>query len=822
MVESSQTTAEPVGDHEAELKNPDGTWKYTNALIDQSSPYLLQHAHNPVNWYPWGPEAFKLARDSAKPIFLSVGYSTCYWCHVMERQVFENPQLAALLNEHFINIKVDREERPDVDDIYMTAVQMMTQHGGWPMSVFLTPPGASGPGDPGLKPFWAGTYIPPEPRHGIPGIAQVIEGLSNAWNTQRNEVIAQADHVARVVKDHLSQKQAEDVQPPSAQLVQTAATQILRSYDADHGGFGGAPKFPQPTYLLFLMRVYRNNPDPEVWHALAYTLERMARGGMYDQVGGGFHRYSTDGQWLVPHFEKMLYDNAQLVEAYLTAHEIQPPSQDPTLYARVVRETCDYVLREMTQRPFPSNPKVRTANRSCDGVFYSAQDAEVDAREGLNYLWTRQQVVQSISKRDLANLAVRIYGLDQGTNFQDPHHPDEPRSNVLYLPKPLHEMSRELRVELEDLVATRKTINRLLLEVREKRDQPTTDDKTIVAWNGMMIAALARAGAVLNEPRYTEAATTAADVILTSMRTEDGGLYRTLRRGKSKIPAFLEDYAFFVHSLIELHRATRNPRWLQSAKRLTQLADQKFSAQEDRGGGYYDTLADQADLFVRTVSVYDGAIPSGNSQTVHNLLDLYELTGHDEYLDRAVSDLHAFAGGLGRFGQGMSHMHHALLWALEIAPDRFAQPQRPTAETPDTPTRRQVVSVDVEPKTVNLSGGQAELRVTIDIGPDYHLNTNNPGVAGLIPTSLELHNAPDLKLQLRYPSGHERNYPFADQPLHVFEGKIELVATLTRSQESNRDDDQTPRLILRYQVCTENSCLEPKEIELPVTFDTTR
>jgi len=803
-------SAQGVHPHEAELKNPDGSWKYTNALANQTSPYLLQHAHNPVDWHPWGQAAFDLAKRTGKPIFLSIGYSTCYWCHVMERQVFENPKLAALLNEHCINIKVDREERPDVDDIYMAAVQLMTGRGGWPMSLFLTPPGAGGQDDPGLKPFWAGTYIPPEPRHGMPGFGQVVESLSNAWKTQRQEVIGQANQVAQAVRDHLSK--GEGQAPLDSGMVQRAAQQLMGMYDATDGGFGGAPKFPQPGNLLFLLKVYQNNPNEKLWAALAYTLERMARGGMYDQVGGGFHRYSTDEKWLVPHFEKMLYDNGQLVLAYLTAQAIRPDKADKALYERVIRQTCDYVLREMTDG---------------SGVFWSAQDAEVDAREGDNYLWTPKEVRDTIEDTELAQLAVRLYGLDKGTNFQDPHHRDEPPSNVVYLPVRLDEVATREDMTIKQLVAAKQRIDEKLLTVRDQRKQPRTDDKSIVAWNGMMIAALARAGKALDEPRYTQAATRAASTILDHMREPAGqgrpgdaaprGLLRTMRQGEAKIPAFLEDYAFFVHGLIALHRTTGDRRWQSTAQELTRIARERFSAASKRGGGYYDTLAGQADLFVRTVSTYDGAIPSGNAQMIHNLMDLYELTSEARYLDQAVADLKSFSGSLARRGAAMVHMQHALLRAIELAPGRFTE-QAAVRDT-DNETRRQVVSVAVQPEVIDLSGGEAQVRVTLNIGPEYHVNAADPGLVGLIPTELELTGAPGYELDVTYPPGVTKRYPFAEDNLNVYEGTVVLEATIRRAGDVATDDGQAkPRLMLRYQVCTEQSCLEPQRVELSVTF----
>jgi len=442
MTQSAATDSHP---HAAELKNEDGTWRYTNYLADQTSPYLLQHAHNPVDWRPWGQEAFDEAAKRGVPIFLSVGYSTCYWCHVMERQVFENPQIAKQMNEQFVCIKVDREERPDVDDIYMTATQLMTGSGGWPMSVFLTPPGASGDDDPGLKPFWAGTYIPPEPQHGRPGFPQVLGGLSKAWAKQREDVVKQSQALADAVRKSMA-NQAESG-PVNTSTIQATTDQLLNMYDKEHGGFGGAPKFPQPIYLRFLSTIYKNNPSDSLWQIIGHTLEQMVYGGMYDQIGGGFHRYSTDERWLVPHFEKMLYDNAQLVELYTRIIEEKPNDASEALYKRVVHETCDYVLREMTD---PT------------GTFWSAQDAEVNAREGGNYVWTEDQVRQAIDDPALAGLAIKMYGLDLGTNFKDPHHDDAEPVNVLFLPKPLAALSVETGIEMMSLLEKRQQINETL------------------------------------------------------------------------------------------------------------------------------------------------------------------------------------------------------------------------------------------------------------------------------------------------------------------------------------------------------------------------
>jgi uncharacterized protein YyaL (SSP411 family) len=784
-----------VHPHMDELKNDDGSWKFTNRLVGETSPYLLQHAHNPVDWYPWGDEAFAAAREQGKPIFLSVGYSTCYWCHVMERQVFENPALAALMNEHFICIKVDREERPDVDDIYMAAVQLMTQRGGWPMSVFLTPPSAAGADDPGLKPFWAGTYIPPEPRMGQPGITQVIEGIVEAWTNDRPRVLEVADRASDAVRQQLSRRDTDG--PISAEMVTNTVNQLLRGYDQIHGGFGDAPKFPSPTNLLLLESVYQNNQNAELWNAVAHTLDRMARGGMYDQVGGGFHRYATDEKWLVPHFEKMLYDNALLVEAYLIAQSIKPHEGDPSLYMRIAQQTCDYVLREMV---------------SDVGTFYSAQDAEVDAREGGNYLWQPRQVSEAIHDRKLSQAAMRIYGLGGRPNFRDPHDPAAEPAYVLSVVEPYPKLADDLGVSLMELISAKEEIDRRLLKVRDQRKQPGTDDKTLASWNGLMIAAMARAGGDLGMARYTQAAQRAADYILEQMRTADGGLYRTMRGGEVKIAGFLEDYAYFIHGLIELHRADDDVRWLDAAKQLADVVERDFAAET---GGYYDTLADQADLFVRTRTTFDGATPSGNSQMAHDLLDLYELTRDERYLDRALSLMGGFSGAMRQAGAGMAHMHHALLRALTIASQRVAQVGRADQADPVGVPARPLIS-EVDPPRIDLATGHAQLRVTLTIGSGYHINANQPGVRSVVPTTLSLADAPGMTIQVSYPPGNRKQYAFADQPIRVYEGQVTLVVAINRNPTI--DSDKTPRLVLRYQVCTDNSCLRPTTVNLPVEF----
>jgi len=789
------------------------TPKHTNRLAHETSPYLLQHAHNPVDWYPWGDETFSAARERGVPIFLSIGYSTCYWCHVMEREVFENEALAGLMNELFVNIKVDREERPDVDDLYMSATQMMSGRGGWPMSVFLTPPGTGDDGR-GLKPFWCGTYIPPTPQHGMPGFGDVLQRLRDAWDTQRNEVLAQADRVASAVAQAMTQESSADHgeneqdgsrHPLGPELVQAVVNALLQSYDQEHGGFGGAPKFPQPTNLALLLGVDRVTGDDALKPVIHHTLDRMARGGMYDQVGGGFHRYSVDARWLVPHFEKMLYDNGQLVELYADAYEQNPATQDdrtPALYRRIACETCEYVMREMTDET---------------GAFYSAQDAEVDGREGGNYVWTPDEVREAIGDETLSEFAQTLYGLDLGPNFQDRHPPGgetAPPVNVLFLPERLSALTDRLGLAMHDVGEQRLEVNRRLLAARDRRKQPRLDDKVITSWNGMMIAGMAKAGRVFDRADFIDAARSAADAVLEHMTAADESgervvLLRTMRNGVAKHPGYLEDYAHFIHGLIELHRAAgddHNGRYLRAAQALKAAATERFG---DGRGGYYDTLADQSDLFVRSANTYDGAIPSGHSAMLHNALDFAEITGDKQYLHEAAQGLRRMSGSMRR--GAMVHAVHALLRLLTAAPSLIEN--EPDSDQADA--RQDPVSVTATPERITLEhqASPVSLEVTLEIAPGLHLNAHDTPEDQLIPTRLMLEDAQGIELDTTYPE------PDRVRGQRVYEGRVTLVATLRRTVPA--DHAARPgRLVLRYQACDESRCLAPRSIDVPVAIST--
>jgi uncharacterized protein YyaL (SSP411 family) len=563
-----------------------------NRLARETSPYLLQHAHNPVDWYPWGDEAFARARAENKPILLSVGYSACHWCHVMERESFENADTAALMNRHFVNVKVDREERPDVDHIYMQAVQSLTGHGGWPMTVFLTPDGT---------PFYGGTYFPPTDRHGLPGFPRLLAALADAWTNRQGEVVQSGRQITE------SLGQMERLRRASTRLTDevlaSAFHGVSAQFDEERGGLGGAPKFPQPMIWEFVLRFARRAGNEYARRMVHTTLVRMARGGMYDQLGGGFARYSVDAHWLVPHFEKMLYDNAQLASLYLHGWLA---FGDPEC-RRICEETLDYVLREMTD---PA------------GGFYSAQDADSEGHEGKFFVWTPEEMRAVLGAE--ADAAMAYWGVDRGPNFEG--------ASILYLPG---------EPDPERMAAAR----RKLYEARERRVHPGRDDKVLAAWNGLMCQALAEAGRALGRADYLAAAARNAEFVLSAMR-RDGRLLRTWKAGEARLKGYLEDHAMVAAALVTLYEATFERRWLDEARGL---ADAMLRLFWDEGlEGFYDTGNDHERLIVRPRNLYDNAVPSGSSVAIETLLRLAELTGDAPYEQRAVAALRPMADLMAR------------------------------------------------------------------------------------------------------------------------------------------------------------------------------
>lgn len=594
-----------------------------NRLANESSPYLLQHANNPVDWYPWGQAALDKAKAEDKPIFLSIGYSACHWCHVMEHESFESERTAAIMNEHFVNIKVDREERPDLDTIYMDAVVAMTGHGGWPMSVFLTPEGV---------PFYGGTYFPPAPRHGMPSFEQVLLSIARAYQNQKDDITHNGQSLLARVRATIPLQAEGSLDPAVPEL---AVQSLSRNFDHTHGGFSGAPKFPQPMTYDFLLRAYARNQKSSVLNMVELTLRKMAQGGMYDQLGGGFHRYSVDAVWLVPHFEKMLYDNALLARLYLHAYQLTGNA----FYRRIAEETLDYVAREMTD---PA------------GGFYSTQDADSEGEEGKFFLWTPQEVEYILGAKD-GKIFCEAYDVKPGGNFEG--------KSILNIPVPFEEVAHRLGLSPDELQQALARGKAKLFAKREKRIKPARDEKVLTAWNGMMLAAFAEAARVLKREDYLATATRNAEFILSTM-LKNGRFFRTWKAqpGQARLMAYLEDYAFYADGLLALYQTTFNPRWFQQARALMDVVLAHFS--DEKNGGFFDTANDHEQLVTRPKSLQDNAIPCGNSIAIRVLLMLAAYTGQAKYQEPAIKTLAALQGPMSQYPGAFTYWLGSLEFAL--------------------------------------------------------------------------------------------------------------------------------------------------------------
>lgn len=597
-----------------------------NRLASQKSPYLMQHQHNPVDWFPWGPEAFEYAQSAQKPIFLSIGYSTCHWCHVMERESFENDEIARFLNEHFISIKVDREERPDVDKIYMNFVQAMTGQGGWPLNVFLTPD---------RKPFFGGTYFPPANNpHGRPGFLQVLQQLAAVWKNQQAEVESSASHIQQQLSAFASQADSANTAMPGNEALDRAAALLKEHFDPQHGGFGRAPKFPQPSQPRFLMNYAATREDDEARQMVLLTCDRMAAGGINDQLGGGFARYSVDAEWLVPHFEKMLYDNAQLVQLYLDAFLVSEEQR----YAETVRQTIQYVLRDMTHP---------------DGGFFSAEDADSEGHEGKFYCWTREELERLLDPSEYL-VAVRYFGITEQGNFIDHSHPHPlQKQNVLSI----------VASSLDDPeMALLNSAKAKMLSERGRRVRPHLDDKILASWNGLMLGALARAGAVLQEESWLNAARKNLEFLQTHLWDKSGKvLYHRWRDGERDEVQLHAAYAFLLSGVIDLYEATLEPDCLVFAISLAESMIKTFCDRER--GGFWQSAS--SDLIIRVKEDYDGAEPSGNSVATLALLRLGKIAGREDFIETARAALKFFAGRIEREPQEVPVMLQALSFAME-------------------------------------------------------------------------------------------------------------------------------------------------------------
>ena len=748
-----------AGADEAALKNPDGSWKWTNRLVHETSPYLLLHAHNPVDWYPWSDEALELAKKENKLIFLSVGYSTCYWCHVMEREVFSNPEIAEMMNNNFINIKIDREERPDLDEIYMTATQLLIQRGGWPNSVFLTPD---------LKPFYAGTYFPPTDMPGRPGFPTILDAVHEAWVTREAEVIESADQISKTIEMAISRGfTALNARALDRSLTTPALDYLRTSYSHAYGGFGRAPKFPSPANLEFLLSEYQRESgvqipptrDESLLKMITHTLDMMAYGGMYDQVGGGFHRYSVDAKWLIPHFEKMLYDNAQLAKVYLHAYQL---TQEPR-YQRVAEDIFSFIFREMT---------------ASEGGFYAALDAETDAEEGKYYVWTADEIRKVLGKKD-AKRFNDVYGVDKGPNFEG--------KSVLYVPK---------ASAVEGAVKDLSTAREKLLKARAEREYPLLDTKIIVNWNGLMIDTLAYGYHVLGKEQYLVAASKAAQFVLDTLRKPNGELWHTYTAGVVKQDAYLDDYAFFVRGLISLYDATGEEKWLDSARTLTDTMIQLFW--DDKSGGFYYTKADAKHLIVRTKKPYDSAIPSGNAVAVKNLLAF----GAD-YWNYAEKTLRIFSDAMAQSPSSFMYMHFALNHYL------MTTEKEVDAATPSLVTASTTIKAE--------SDEVFEVELQLEIAAGWHINANPAGQDNLIPTTLEVDTDMPVEIvDIAYPKGKSMRFEFSDESLNVYEDSLTIPLKL--KQKSNATGSSKVTLKLTYQPCNDTECLLPQTLDIQLGF----
>jgi uncharacterized protein YyaL (SSP411 family) len=601
-----------------------------NRLIEEPSPYLRQHAHNPVDWYPWGPEAFERAEREDKPIFLSIGYSTCHWCHVMAHESFEHPEVARLMNQTFVSIKVDREERPDIDNVYMRVCQVMTGSGGWPLTIITTPD---------KKPFFAATYIPRESRFGLEGMMELIPHIREIWATRRGEVLNLSDKITTELQQTSQGTAGGELDETTLKV---AYEQLAGSFDQQHGGFSYAPKFPTPHNLLFLLRYWKHSDNKAALDMVEQTLQAMRRGGIYDHIGFGFHRYSTDSQWLVPHFEKMLYDQAMLAMAYIEAYQATGKED----YQRTAREILSYVLRYMA---------------SPEGGFYSAEDADSEGVEGKFYLWTQEQVRQVLGNEE-AHFVAQVFNIEKDGNYMAETTGKRSGDNILHSRKPLEEIASDLNLSSQDFQARLEAARQKLFSYRNKRVRPMKDDKILTDWNGLMIAALAKGAQAFDEPQYTEVACRAADFTLRNMRKANGRLWHRHRDGQAGVDANLDDYALLIWGLIELYEATFDTSHLRCALELT--SDMLKHFWDEDGGGFYLVPDDGESLLVRKKEIYDGAVPSGNSVAMLNLLRLARMTANVDFEEKAAKIGRAFSRSVRQSPAAHCHLMIGLDFAI--------------------------------------------------------------------------------------------------------------------------------------------------------------
>ena len=774
---------------------PDGGAEF-NRLIFEKSPYLLQHARNPVDWYPWGDEAFERARKEGKPVFLSVGYSTCHWCHVMERESFENEAIADVLNQYFIAIKVDREERPDIDDIYMTATQLFTQQGGWPNSVWLTPEG---------QPWFCGTYFPPVDGYGRPGFKTLLLQLGKAWDENRETVLQQAERVAEAMQQYANaSSQAVSNGNFSRGLVDNALQQLDGDFDSRHGGFGSQPKFPPHNSLNLIFGDRAHDPNEEALQIATTTLDAMALGGIHDHVGGGFHRYSTDARWFLPHFEKMLYDNAQLGRAYVDGYRATGDEN----YRRVATGIFDWILRDMT---------------SPEGGFYSALDADSEGEEGKFYLWEPSEI-RAILGEEEGSLFCRLYNIEDEGNYAEEAGGHRPGTSIAYLQSDLETIAKNEGIPHETLTARLRAAREGLLAVRNKRIWPHLDDKVLTSWNGLAIGSLAYGAKHLGEPRYLAAAERCADFVLTTLR-RDERLLRTYRNGEAKLNAYLDDYIFLIDGLLTLHETSGDARWLDESQILMQTVLAFF--QDETLGGFYFTSKDHEKLLYRTKKALDNAVPSGNGIAAQALVRLANITGKARYSDLARKTMTPFLDMVNRAPRATESLVLAAALYLDASARGGSQNEPTSGKEPGSEASFSItqgpVTIEATAPQEKLSPGmrfEIDIRIAVDEG--WHINSNQPLQSYLMPTELVVQKEmTGITLDsVEYPAGEAVTLAFSRDSLSVYEGTVTLVATCTLSPEAH--SGSTPlRLSLNTQACNDSSCQAPQSttITLPIAVE---
>ena len=754
-----------------------------NRLIHASSPYLLQHARNPVDWYEWGEEAFRKARREDKPVFLSIGYSTCHWCHVMAEESFEDEEVAGILNENFVAVKVDREELPEVDEIYMNATQLVTGSGGWPNSLWL---------DHDKKPWFAGTYFPKEDSAGRHGFRTLLRQLARLWQDRREEVEKQADQLWRALERVT--RRSGGIREVNRKMVTDALAALRDAFDPNFGGFGGAPKFPPHSGLRLILDEYDRTGDKSLLPMAVKTLDAMCRGGIRDHVGGGFHRYSTDARWLTPHFEKMLYDNAQLLAAYTDGFQATGREH----YREVAMQICRWVIREMAEP---------------GGGFYSGIDADSEGREGKFYTWTWDEVMKTLGKEDGA-LFAKIYGVRREGNFREEATGRRTGENVLYLETIPDRAAQDMGIAPAKIKARLDAALAGLRRKRETRVRPHTDDKVIAAWNGLMIYALAHAGRRFKDEEFITAAARAADFVLRELLA-DGRLHRAWRAGRLSGEGYLEDYALTAAGLLELHAATGRRRRLDEARALVDAMLERF--RDASAGGFYFTADDDSEALLRYKDAFDKQVPSSNAAAALVLVRLAEITGEGRFLDEAGRTIEAASGAIAAAPRATETLVLAAARYLEAS----GKAGRPAARgmRPDARSYTKPVGIELYADSLRVAPGDTlKIAVRFEIDEGWHINSSSPPAHYLPATAVILEeNRAAVVESMRYPEGDEVKFPFSDTPLSVYSGEVWVKGTLAVARSAPAGPLEL-RFEVHWQACDNEKCLEPARgiLMLPV------